>query len=156
LPRWAKSYYTPFVSDSARQVADTMDQFHTTDPRMTDAYRQNGVVYLGAPVAIDDYFLMTTFPVDSLADLTGKKIAAPGATGFRAPVRLVCRGTSPPITTKSRRVSMTARSCSHQPLCRRNCMRLLQTSRVLDWDSGADDAKEWYLSDLEIAVGRVG
>lgn len=73
------TYYTPFVSDDPRQVAGIIDHLHRTDPRMTAAYAENGAVYLGAPIAIDDYLLMTTFPVTSLADLQGRKIAAPGA-----------------------------------------------------------------------------
>lgn len=72
------TYYTPFVSDDPRAVAEIMDALHAEDPRMTAAYAQNGVVYLGAPVAIDDYLLMTRFPIESLADLDGQKIAAPG------------------------------------------------------------------------------
>jgi TRAP-type C4-dicarboxylate transport system substrate-binding protein len=73
------TYYTPFVSSDARQVANLIDRLHKTDPRMTAAYAENGNTYLGAAIAIDDYLLMTTFPVTSLADLQGKKIAAPGA-----------------------------------------------------------------------------
>ena len=73
------TYYTPFVSDDARTVSDLMHKLHTEDPRMTAAYTENNNVYLGAPIAIDDYLLMTNFPVDSLDDLDGKKIAAPGA-----------------------------------------------------------------------------
>ncbi|MEM9580443.1 MAG: C4-dicarboxylate TRAP transporter substrate-binding protein [Pseudomonadota bacterium] len=72
------TYYTPFVSDDPRVVSELMDQLHQDDPRMTAAYGENGVVYLGAPVGIDDYLLMTKFPVSSLEDLGGKKIAAPG------------------------------------------------------------------------------
>jgi TRAP-type C4-dicarboxylate transport system substrate-binding protein len=73
------TYYTPFVSDNVRLVTDTIDTLHKTDPRMQQAYTDNGVVYLGAPTAIDDYVLMTNFPVNSVADLDGRKIAAPGA-----------------------------------------------------------------------------
>lgn len=73
------TYYTPFVSDDVRQVATLMHQLHQEVPAMTRAYADNGVVYLGAPIGIDDYLLMTTFPVDSLDDLEGRKIAAPGA-----------------------------------------------------------------------------
>ncbi|MEO0362989.1 MAG: C4-dicarboxylate TRAP transporter substrate-binding protein [Pseudomonadota bacterium] len=73
------TYYTPFVSDDARAVAETVDALHESEPRMREAYAANGVVYVGAPIAIDDYMLMTNFPVSSLADLDGKKIAAPGA-----------------------------------------------------------------------------
>ncbi|WP_322865060.1 C4-dicarboxylate TRAP transporter substrate-binding protein [Aquicoccus sp. G2-2] len=73
------TYYTPFVSDDFKLVAKVINQMHRTDPRMTAAYTDNDVVYLGAPIAIDDYLLMTNFPVNSLADLKGHKIAAPGA-----------------------------------------------------------------------------
>lgn len=72
------SYYTPFVTDNARLVGDTIHDLHRNDPRMQQAYTDNGVVYLGAPSSIDDYILMTNFPVNSLADLDGRKIAAPG------------------------------------------------------------------------------
>ncbi len=73
------TYYTPFVSDNPRLVGDTMNNLHLTDPRMQQAYTDNGVVYIGGPSSIDDYVLMTNFPVNSLADLEGRKIAAPGA-----------------------------------------------------------------------------
>lgn len=73
------TYYTPFVSADVRTVSDLMHRLHVEDERMRAAYADNGVVYLGAPVAIDDYLLMTNFPVTSLADLDGRKIGAPGA-----------------------------------------------------------------------------
>lgn len=72
------TYYTPFVSDDPRQVSELMDKLHRDDARMRAAYEDNGVVYLGAPIGIDDYLLMTNFPVESLDDLDGRKIAAPG------------------------------------------------------------------------------
>ncbi len=73
------TYYTPFVSDDARAVSNVIHALHLNEPRMTEAYTENGVVYVGAPIAIDDYLLMTTFPVETMADLQGRKIAAPGA-----------------------------------------------------------------------------
>lgn len=73
------TYYTPFVSDDPRQVSELMDKLHREDARMTASYDDNGVVYLGAPIGIDDYLLMTNFEVNSLSDLEGRKIAAPGA-----------------------------------------------------------------------------
>lgn len=78
LPVQNVTYYTPFVSDDTRLVTDVIHDLHLNDPRMTEAYTANNVVYLGAPTAIDDYMLMTNFPVTSLADLEGRKIAAPG------------------------------------------------------------------------------
>ncbi|MEM6498020.1 MAG: C4-dicarboxylate TRAP transporter substrate-binding protein [Pseudomonadota bacterium] len=73
------TYYTPFVSDDPRKVGNVIDDMHANLPAMTKAYGDNGVVYIGAPITIDDYMLMTNFPVSSLDDLKGRKIAAPGA-----------------------------------------------------------------------------
>ncbi|MFD2856894.1 C4-dicarboxylate TRAP transporter substrate-binding protein [Seohaeicola zhoushanensis] len=73
------TYYTPFVSSDVRLVGQVIDKLHADEPAMTQAYGENGVVYIGAPITIDDYMLMTNFPVTSLADLQGRKIAAPGA-----------------------------------------------------------------------------
>ena len=74
------SYYTPFVSDDPRKVGGVIDDLHANEPRMLESYAENGVVYLGAPITIDDYLLMTNFPVSGLGDLSGKKIGAPGAS----------------------------------------------------------------------------
>ena len=73
------TYYTPFVSPDLRKVSEVIDAMHAELPAMTEAYGENGVVYIGAPIVIDDYLLMTNFPVESLDDLDGRKIAAPGA-----------------------------------------------------------------------------
>lgn len=73
------TYYTPFVTDDTNLVAQVINDMHRKDPRMTAAYLDNDVVFLGAPVIIDDYLLMTNFPINTLADLEGRKIAAPGA-----------------------------------------------------------------------------
>ena len=73
------TYYTPFVSSDVSQVSNLMDRLHKQDARLQQAYTDNNIVYLGAPIGIDDYLLMTKFPVNSLDDLKGKKIAAPGA-----------------------------------------------------------------------------
>ncbi len=72
------TYYTPFVSDDARLVTEIINDMHQNDPRMTEAYTENNVVYVGSPTAIDDYLLMTNFPINDLSDLDGRKIAAPG------------------------------------------------------------------------------
>lgn len=73
------TYYTPFTSSDISKISATIDDMHANLPAMTEAYGENGVVYLGAPIVIDDYLLMTNFPVNSLDDLDGRKIAAPGA-----------------------------------------------------------------------------
>lgn len=78
LPIQNVTYYTPFVSDDVRLVTNVIHDLHLNDSRMTEAYTENNVVYVGSPTAIDDYILMTTFPIETLEDLEGRKIAAPG------------------------------------------------------------------------------
>ncbi|MFK5979935.1 MAG: C4-dicarboxylate TRAP transporter substrate-binding protein [Rhizobiaceae bacterium] len=78
LPLQNVSYYTPFVSDDPRMVNDLLGKMHREDPRMTQSFTDNNTVYIGGAIGIDDYLLMTKFPVKSLADLKGRKIAAPG------------------------------------------------------------------------------
>jgi TRAP-type C4-dicarboxylate transport system substrate-binding protein len=73
------TYYTPFVSDDAREVGYLMDRLHDELPELRQAYLDNGNTYLGAPVVVDDYLIMTNFPVNGLADLKSRRIAAPGA-----------------------------------------------------------------------------
>ncbi|PSM17297.1 C4-dicarboxylate TRAP transporter substrate-binding protein [Nitratireductor sp. StC3] len=72
------TYYTPFVSSDPSLVVETIDALHETNQAMLSTWEENGLEYLGGPIAIDDYVLMTTFPVNSIEDLNGKKIGAPG------------------------------------------------------------------------------
>lgn len=78
MPVQNVTYYTPFVSDDVRRVSELMGRLQH-EQSMQESYDKNGVVYVGAPIVIDDYLLMTNFPVNSLDDLEGKKIGAPGA-----------------------------------------------------------------------------
>lgn len=79
LPLQNVTYVTPFVSADHVQVASLMDRLQAEDPNMRAAWERNGLEYLGCAIGIDDYLLMTTFPVESLKDLEGRKIGAPGA-----------------------------------------------------------------------------
>lgn len=72
------TYYTPFVSADVAAVNTLMTDLQRNNAAMAKSWEDNGVVYLGGNVGIDDYLLMTNFPVDSLDDLEGYKIAAPG------------------------------------------------------------------------------
>jgi len=71
------TYVTPFVSPDSSVIATMMDELQG-DPRMRAAWEANDLEYLGCAIAIDDYLLMTTFPVETLDDLAGRKIGAPG------------------------------------------------------------------------------
>jgi TRAP-type C4-dicarboxylate transport system substrate-binding protein len=77
LPLQNVTFYAPFASDDFRLVADIVNELHRTVPAMTDAWTEQNVKFLGAS-ALDTYHLLTTFPVDSVDDLRGRKILAPG------------------------------------------------------------------------------
>lgn len=72
------TYYTPFVTDDPRAISTLMHALHSDNAMMRQAYTDNDITYLGAPIVIDDYLLMTNFPVGDLSDLDGRRIAAPG------------------------------------------------------------------------------
>ncbi len=72
------TYFTPFVSSNATSVGEWMDKLQFSNADMKAAWAENGLEYLGGGIGIDDYLLMTTFPVTSIADLDGRKIGAPG------------------------------------------------------------------------------
>ena len=72
------TYFTPFVSSDSTAVSSWMDKLQETNADMKAAWAENGLEYLGGGIGIDDYLLMTTFPVSSIADLDGRKIGAPG------------------------------------------------------------------------------
>lgn len=72
------TYYTPFVSSDVAQIARLLDDLQEQSNTMRSNWEFNNLEYLGGAIGIDDYLLMTTFPVNSLSDLQGRKIAAPG------------------------------------------------------------------------------
>jgi len=77
LPLQNVTFYAPFASDDFRLVVDIVNELHRTVPAMAAAWTEQNVKFLGAS-ALDTYHLMTTFPVDSVDDLRGRKILAPG------------------------------------------------------------------------------
>ncbi len=72
------TYFTPFVSSDATLVGTWMDDLQFSNDIMKARWEENNLQYLGAAIGIDDYLLMTNFPVTSIADLEGRKIGAPG------------------------------------------------------------------------------
>jgi len=72
------TYFTPFVSQNPTAVSELLDAMHEENAELRQSWEENNLEYLGAAIGIDDYLLMTNFPVNSLDDLKGKKIGAPG------------------------------------------------------------------------------
>jgi TRAP-type C4-dicarboxylate transport system substrate-binding protein len=77
LPLQNVTFYAPFATDDFRLVVDIVNELHRKVPAMTEAWTAQNVKFLGAS-ALDTYHLMTTFPVDSVESLRGRKILAPG------------------------------------------------------------------------------
>lgn len=72
------TYFTPFVNRDSTAVSNLLDELHKSSPELRATWEANGLEYLGAAIGIDDYLIMTKFPVNSIADLNGHKIGAPG------------------------------------------------------------------------------
>jgi len=77
MPLQNVTYFTPFVSDDLVGTLQIMNELHREVPVLKDAWEDENVVFLGAS-GVETYHLFTNFPVNSLADLDGRKIIAPG------------------------------------------------------------------------------
>lgn len=77
MPLQNVTYYTPFVTDDYDMIFEIMNELHDRVPELTDAWTAQNQKFLGGSV-LDTYHLMTNFPVDSIDDLNGRKILAPG------------------------------------------------------------------------------
>ena len=78
LPLQNVSYVTPFHSPDAAVVFDAIEQMHEEIPDMRKLWEDKDLEYLSGGFGLEDYFLITKFPVSSIDDLKGKKIGAPG------------------------------------------------------------------------------
>lgn len=77
MPLQTVTYYAPFVTDDYHMIYEIMNDLHANVPAVRDAWAEQNQRYLGGS-ALDTYHLMTNFPVDSMDDLRGRKILAPG------------------------------------------------------------------------------
>ena len=77
MPLQNVTYFTPFVSDDLVGTLKIMNELHREVPVLQEAWDDQNVVFLGAS-GVETYHLFTNFPVNSLADLQGRKIIAPG------------------------------------------------------------------------------
>ncbi|WP_299369420.1 C4-dicarboxylate TRAP transporter substrate-binding protein [uncultured Tateyamaria sp.] len=77
MPLQNVTYFTPFVSDDLVTTLQIMNDLHREVPELQAAWDDQNVVFLGAS-GVETYHLMTNFPVNSIDDLKGRKILAPG------------------------------------------------------------------------------
>ena len=78
LPLQNVTYNTPFGTPDPELALAAMDRLHETVPGMVESWHAYNAEYLGGGFALDNYLLMTNFPVRSIDDLAGRRIGAPG------------------------------------------------------------------------------
>ncbi|WP_323022620.1 C4-dicarboxylate TRAP transporter substrate-binding protein [Pararhodobacter sp.] len=78
VPLQNVTYNTPFGPGEPQVVMEAMDALYAQIPGMAESWHQYDAEYLGGGFALDNYILMTNFPVTSIDDLAGHRIAAPG------------------------------------------------------------------------------
>jgi TRAP-type transport system periplasmic protein len=75
MPLQQVSFVTPFGPTDPRIVTKVLNDLNRNNPALRQAWeKQNQVFIVG--LAVDDYGLMTTFPVTKYEDVAGKKIAS--------------------------------------------------------------------------------
>jgi len=79
LPFYNLPYSTPFVSSDIGLIARTMSDLHEKYPELKAGWDEYGIHYLVTAGNIDSYGLLMTDPIESFADLGGKKIGGVGS-----------------------------------------------------------------------------
>ena len=77
LPLDQITYVTPFGTSDLPKLIQVVRELRAQIPEMNQAYTKHKLVYL-AGVGVDDYHLVSKFPIASRADLDGKKFGTAG------------------------------------------------------------------------------
>lgn len=80
LPLHNITYVTPFTTPDPGLVLRVMDDLHAKVPALRTQWNEYNLEYLGGGFALDDYQMLTTFPVQAVADMDGHKLNTPGPT----------------------------------------------------------------------------
>ena len=89
LPLQNVAYMAPFGSDDLGLTLRIFHELHQELPEMSGAWEKHGQTFL-APIGFDTFYPLTKFPVRSLADLKGRKLAGAGAVSlWEAPIGIV-------------------------------------------------------------------
>ncbi len=78
LPLQNVTYYAPFATDNMQHLMEIQEELQANVPALNQQWEKYNQVYLGSQV-IDGYVLISKTPVNSIADLKGKKLYTPGA-----------------------------------------------------------------------------
>jgi len=79
VPFYNLPYSTPFVTSDIGLIAKTMSDLHDDYPVLKEAWNEYDIHYLVTAGNIDSYGLLMTDPIESFADLRGKKIGGVGS-----------------------------------------------------------------------------
>src|SRR3989339_112770 len=77
MPLHNVTYMTPFATGNLYHVVDTITELQGQIPALAREWTKHNQIYLGG-AALDNYGILTSFPVKSVDDVNGQKIAAPG------------------------------------------------------------------------------
>ena len=77
MPLHNVTYMTPFGTDNIFHVVDTIAELQQKIPQLAREWTNHNQIYLGG-AALDTYGILTNFPVQTVEDVDGHKIAAPG------------------------------------------------------------------------------
>jgi len=77
MPLHNVSYMTPFGTENIFYVVDTIAELQQKIPQLAQEWTNYNQIYLGG-AALDTYGILTNFPVNTVDDVNGHKIAAPG------------------------------------------------------------------------------
>lgn len=80
MPLAQMSAYTPFTTSDPELMLDVWNDMIRNVPEFAGEWEDHDLVFLGA-TASDTYDIYTNFPVETLEDLRGARISAPGVLG---------------------------------------------------------------------------
>ncbi|MFC3851702.1 C4-dicarboxylate TRAP transporter substrate-binding protein [Salinispirillum marinum] len=80
MPLAQISAYTPFTTSDPELILDVMNDLMFNVPEFKDEWDRHDLVLLGL-TGSDTYDIYTNFPVNSIDDLRGRRISAPGVLG---------------------------------------------------------------------------
>jgi TRAP-type transport system periplasmic protein len=81
LPLQQFGTVAPFTTDDVSVILDVVNEMNANLPALKNEWEVNNAVFLGG-TAVDTYHLFTKQPVKAYADLSGRKLSAPGAVGL--------------------------------------------------------------------------
>ena len=89
LPLQNVAYMAPFGSDDLGLALRIFHELHEELPEMSGSWEKHGQVFI-APIGFDTFYPLTKFPIKSLKDLKGRKLAGAGAVSlWEAPIGIV-------------------------------------------------------------------